>query len=179
MQLSPAWCCGEWVEEMRTASRWNCKVTSFICSHLWTSFVCRILSYMLVSLYLLCVTNLIYVVTPIPKSGYNEGFSYEIFLNAVLFGWPGIQICFSLLFFYIFCNYFILYSLIVGLLVKDEWVRFLTEADPSIYFEGRRKTPKNLSLENFCPGRNSKFVPSEQDVTDILHHICSKTVLMA
>jgi len=30
-------------------------------------------------------------------------------------------------------------SLIVGLRVKDEWERFLTEADRSIYFEGQRK----------------------------------------
>jgi len=64
-------------------------------------------------------------------------------------------------------------------MVKDEWERFLTEADPSIYFEGQRKTPMNLSLENFCTGRNSKLVPSEQDVTDILHQLGSKTVLMA
>jgi len=67
----------------------------------------------------------------------------------------------------------------VGLLVKDEWESFLTEADPSIYFEGLRKTPKNLSLENFRTGRNSNLVPSEQDVTDILHQFGSKTVLMA
>ena len=112
--LPPAWCCGEWVGELRFTSRWNCKVTSFICSHLWTGFVCRNFSCMLVSLYLLRVTNLIYV-PPIQTRIQRRLQLWDYFFDCSSVWLTRDPDMFQFVVFFLnFCHYFMLRGMLIS-----------------------------------------------------------------